>query len=119
VRLTTAAGRRLVTTSAIEGASVRSTAGDKLGTVNSVVLDLEEGKVVYFVLSIHGGLFGAGGKYTPAPWNVFSIDRDGEGFVTTIDRKTLAAAPAYDRDQLNSEVYAWGEQVKRYFGSPT
>ena len=32
-----------------------------------------------------------------------------------VAKEDIRAAPAYDKDQLNSARYGWGDQVHRYF----
>lgn len=115
MHLTTAAGKQLATANSIEGLPVNSASGQKLGEISGVVLDLERGAIVYLVVSAHAGLFGISGKYTPVPWAAFSFDPERRAARVPFDLETLQRAPAYYREQLDSDVYGWDDQVSRFF----
>ena len=107
---------RLIKSHDILGMNVVEPDGGKLGVVRELFVDQRTGAIRFAVLET-GGLFGAGGKYHPAPWRLLDFDSRGRSLVASFDKVRLRAAPAYDREQLNSPTYGWGGQVLRHFES--
>ena len=70
-----------------------------------------------FVLGATGGFLGVGEKFHPLPWGALTYNPTPEGYVVAFGKDEIRAAPAYDRDQLTSANYGWGDQVHRYFAS--
>ncbi len=85
---------RLIAADKVEGTTVYNPAGEKLGSVEDIMLDKMSGKVCYAVLSF-GGFFGMGTKECPLPWEKLTYDTNMGGFVVNIDRTTLENAPVY------------------------
>lgn len=105
---------RLIKSHDIMGMSVVEPDGGKLGVVRELFVDERTGAIRFAILET-GGLFGAGGKYHPAPWRLLDFDSQGKTLVASFTKEQLKAAPAYDRDQLNSHTYGWGAQALRHF----
>lgn len=59
-------GRRLLSASTIEGTPVQNQAGEDLGEINELMIDLEKGRIAYAVLSF-GGFLGLGDKLFALP----------------------------------------------------
>jgi hypothetical protein len=59
-------GRRLLAASTIEGTPVQNQAGEDLGEINELMIDLEKGRIAYAVLSF-GGFLGLGDKLFALP----------------------------------------------------
>jgi sporulation protein YlmC with PRC-barrel domain len=85
--------------STIKGMGVWNLEGDKVGTVDELVIDIEKGQVVYAALSV-GGFLGAGDKLFAIPWREFTleIDEDDKFFRVDVDREKLKAAKGFDKD---------------------
>ena len=49
------------------------------------------------------------------PWRALAYRANPEGYVASFTKRELQDAPSYDRDQLGSTHYGWGESVRRYF----
>ena len=62
-----------------------------------------------------GGFLGVGEKFHPLPWRSLTYRASPDGYVAAFTKRELQAAPSYDKDQLASSHYGWGEQVRRYF----
>ena len=107
----------------VQGTSVYDTAGNKLGTIEYIMLDKTSGRVAYAVLSF-GGFLGIGEKYHPLPWDVLHYDLGKGGYVIKLTRAHLEQAPTIDgRDSVDWEKIdwenaAWGERVYRHYGVP-
>jgi len=107
---------RLVTAEGLSGMPLYDRSGDKLGVIKDIYIDKLTGQVA-FVVGATGGFLGVGEKFHPLPWRALSYRSSPEGYVGAFSRRELEAAPAYDRDQLASAHYGWGDQVLRYFAT--
>ena len=109
---------RLIAASKVNGTSVYSPSGEKLGSVYDVMLDKKSGKADYAIMSF-GGFLGMGEKYHPLPWDQLQYSPDADGYVVNIDRNTLEGGPAYDSyDASTWGDDTWGQRVNDYYGRP-
>lgn len=90
----------LIAADKVDGTDVYNTDGDKLGTVNNIMLDKRTGKVAYAEMSF-GGFLGIGEQYHPLPWSMLEYDEDKEGYVVPLDKKALEGAPNYGPDEAH------------------
>jgi hypothetical protein len=100
----------------VEGTNVYNRAGEKLGSVDHVMIDKANGNVCYAVMSF-GGFLGIGESYHPLPWRTLTYDTDKGGFVVDLSKQQLEGAPYYDkRDHAWTTDY--GRQIDTYYGLP-
>lgn len=85
---------RLISSKKVEGTAVYDGKGDKLGTIDSFMVEKRTGQVEYAVLS-SGGLFGASGRYYPLPWNELSYDTERGGYVVGRGVEGFDGAPSF------------------------
>lgn len=83
------------------GTSVKDTTGDKIGTVDDLVLDKTTNTILFAVVSF-GGVLGMNEKYHPLPWSVLNYDEDEDAYVVPYTKDELKAAPADTIDQLTA-----------------
>ncbi|MEO8659521.1 MAG: PRC-barrel domain-containing protein [Bryobacteraceae bacterium] len=108
--------RRVLTASTLTGDSVKNAAGEDLGNVDEIMIDIPSGKIAYAVVSF-GGFLGMGNKLFAIPWSAFKIDEDDKTFILNIDKKTLEAAPGFDQDNWPDMADTkWASQVYTYYG---
>ncbi len=105
---------QLVANEALTGMTLFDRSGDKLGAIKTFYLDKVTGQTE-FVVGATGGFLGVGEKFHPLPWRSLAYRANPEGYVASFTKRELEQAPAYDKDQLASANYGWGEQVRRYF----
>ena len=100
----------------ITGDNARNPAGDKLGHIEELVIDLESGRVLYAVLA-SGGFLGMGDKYFAIPWDLLTVDTDSHEVVVDVSKETLRNAPGFDKDSW-PEIHdrTWLGDVYRYYG---
>jgi sporulation protein YlmC with PRC-barrel domain len=114
---TTNPSGRLIGADQVQGTSVYNLGGEKLGSVEDVMIDKVSGRIAYAVLTF-GGFFGMGGRYYPLPWEKLNYDVNMGGYVVDVDRRTLEGAPSYaDEQQAFWDDRAWGQRVSDYYGS--
>jgi sporulation protein YlmC with PRC-barrel domain len=94
--LSLAPNHRAIATSALKGARVRNFAGEDLGKVDDLILDLHSGRTTYVVISL-GGFLGIGDRLYAVPWELFSVRRGEPQLFVDLDKAVLADAPSFDR----------------------
>lgn len=111
---------RALSASTLIGDDVINAAGEDLGSVEEIMLDVNSGRVAYAVLSF-GGFLGIGDKYFAVPWSALTLDTEQHAFVLNVDEETLENAPGFDKDNwpqsLNGDD-AWLVDVYQYYGYP-
>jgi len=88
---------RYLTASSLEGDKVVNPAGEHLGEIKEIMLDMEGGKIDYLVIEF-GGFLGLGVKYFAIPLRLLKIDSPNKRFVFNQSRETLENAPGFDMD---------------------
>ena len=88
--------------SRVIGTTVYNTAGEKLGSVDDLMIDKVSGQIRYAVLEF-GGFLGMGTDRYPLPWNMLKYDTSKVGYVVPFTKEQLKAAPAYDIEELTRD----------------
>ncbi len=108
----------LIGSDKVEGTKVYDHAGEKIGTIERVMIDKPSGKVAYAVLSF-GGFFGIGDEHFPVPWSKLTYDEGLGGYRTDISKAELDDAPRFrsddDFDWQNRDA---GLGVYNHYGIP-
>ena len=99
------------------GDSVVNAAGEDLGDVKAIMLDVGSGRVAYAVLSF-GGFLGMGDKLFAIPWSALTLDTRNKCFILDVDKQTLENAPGFDKDNWPDMTDSgWGSEVFRHYGA--
>ena len=107
---------RLIAANQVQGTSVYTTALEKLGTVEDVMIDKPTGRIAYAVLS-YGGFFGIGDRYYPLPWEKLTYNTEMGGYVVDIDREVLEGAPSFtSAAEASWDDDTWSRSVYSYYG---
>lgn len=110
-------GPRLMTASTLEGDDVVNRQGEKLGTVDEIMLDVPTGRIAYAVLS-SGGFLGIGDKLFAIPWNALTLDPENKCFILDVSKERLEQAPGFDKDHWPSMAdQTWAQEIHSYYGS--
>ncbi len=88
---------RYLTASSLQGDKVVNPAGDHLGEIKEIMLDLEGGKIDYYVIEF-GGFLGLGVKYFAIPFRLLRLDAANRRFIFNQSREELEKAPGFDMD---------------------
>ena len=108
----------LIAADQVKGSNVYNPAGDKLGTIDDVMIDKVSGRSIYAVMSF-GGFLGMGEKYHPLPWSTLKYDPRQGGYVVNLDKKRLEGAPNYDQNEDFKWTPEYGRRVDKYYDVPT
>ena len=103
----------MISSADVNGTAVYNTEGDKLGTIDHLMLDKKSGKVAYAVMG-SGGFLGIGEEYSPIPWNALKYDTTLEGYVTGITAEQYRTAPKWERDWDRDRD--WETRVWSHYG---
>lgn len=89
----------------LTGMEVRNKAGEDLGTIHEVVVDVKEGTIRYAALSF-GGTLGLGDKLFAIPWKklTFMHEASDKHFVLNVSKEQLERAKGFDQDHWPAEA---------------
>lgn len=110
-------GPRIMAADTLEGDKVVNSAGDDLGEIKDIMIDVPSGRVAYAVLSF-GGLLGMGDKLFAIPWQALQLDPQNHCFILDVDKERLKSAPGFDKDHWPSMAdQRWATDIHSYYGS--
>ena len=95
----------LIGSDKVEGTDVYNSAGDRVGTIERVMIDKISGKVAYAVMSF-GGFLGLGSDYYPLPWSLLTYNERLGGYEVNVTEDQLRRAPKFRKD----EPWAYGSR---------
>jgi hypothetical protein len=109
----------LIASDKVEGTAVYRSNGEKIGSIERVMIDKSSGKVPYAVMSF-GGFLGMGADYYPLPWAMLKYDPRMDGYVVDISEQQLKGAPRYG----THESWDWtnrerGRAIDEYYNVPS
>ena len=88
----------LIGSDKVEGTAVYRSNGDKVGSIERVMIDKISGKVAYAVMSF-GGFLGIGEDYYPLPWPLLTYNPKLQGYEVNVSEQELKGAPKYSKHQ--------------------
>jgi hypothetical protein len=90
-------------------------AGERLGRLHKIVLDVPGGRIAYGVLCREAAV-GAGDKLLAIPWQALTPDPENECFVLDVTQDQLEHAPAFDKDHWPPmEDGDWAREVHTFY----
>jgi hypothetical protein len=99
----------------IKGNKVVNRAGEDLGKLEELMIDLQDGRIAYAVLSF-GGFLGIGNKLFAIPWGALSLRPDEHSFTLDIDKEILEKAEGFDKDHWPTTNREWLSSMYSYYG---
>src|SRR5579871_1684618 len=108
--------RRVLAANTLTGDSVRNAAGEDLGKIDEIMIDIPSGRVAYAVLSF-GGFLGMGNKLFAVPWDALTLDEDNHEFILNVSKQQLENAPGFDKENWPDMADpTWGTEIYSYYG---
>jgi sporulation protein YlmC with PRC-barrel domain len=102
----------------VVGANVDNLKGEKLGTIDDLVIDLQTGKVAYAALSV-GGVLGIGDKLFAVPFEELKSTYDSSNaisFVLDASKEKLEHSPGFDKNHWPDFASPqWKSQIDTYY----
>jgi sporulation protein YlmC with PRC-barrel domain len=103
--------------SKLVGMSVRDPQGEKLGTVDDLVINMSTGQISYVALGF-GGILGVGEKLFAVPFNQLKFEHNSNDtyFVLNATKEKLKAAPGFDKNHWPDLADPnWSQDVDKYY----
>ncbi len=97
----------LIGSDKIEGTAVYGADGNKIGSIERVMIEKKSGKVSYAVLSF-GGFLGIGHDHYPLPWPKLNYDTSLGGYRIDITQDQLSGAPRYGQN----DTWDWEDRTR-------
>ena len=114
--MTTASGHtKAIRAKKVLGTNVKDTSGQKIGSIEDVMLDKESNNIMFAVVGF-GGFLGMAEKYHPIPWSSLEYDEDENAYVVNYTKAQLQAAPAGSIDDLGrNDGLAFRDKTYDYY----
>ena len=107
--------RRTLSATSLIGDAVVNRAGENLGKVEDLMIDVVQGRVAYAVLSF-GGFLGIGSKLFAVPWSSLAVDEANKRVVMDVTKESLENAPGFDKDHWPSMADPrWATELHGYY----
>lgn len=113
---TSSTTRSVIAADRVEGTTVYNTAGEKLGSIDTLMIDKLSGQVRYAVLEF-GGFLGMGTDRYPLPWTMLRYDTEQDGYVVPVDKRLLDGAPRYGMDDEPEFSEDFGRRIYGHYGA--
>lgn len=105
----------VISSDRVEGTAVYNAEGDKLGSIDDLMIDKLSGQVRYAVLEF-GGFLGMGKDRYPIPWGMLKYDTAQEGYVVPLHKETLEGAPKYAEGSIPDYDESYTTSINKYYG---
>jgi len=86
---------QLFKASELIGYSVKNKQGEELGAIEELVINPQDGRIAYAVLSF-GGFLGMGDKLLAIPWESLTPMPEQQSFYLDVNKEKLAETPGFD-----------------------
>lgn len=109
---------QVLSASTMIGNKVVNPSGEELGSVKELMIDLDDGRVNYAVLSF-GGFLGLGDKLFALPWEALTLSTEEHAFILNVEKEQLENAPGFDKDNWPDKAQyeaGWLLDLYNYYG---
>lgn len=107
----------VISSSRVNGTNVYNHAGEKLGSIDSLMIDKVSGQVRYAVMEF-GGFLGLGTDLYPLPWHSLKYEPAQGGYVVAITQDQLDNAPRYESNAWPDYSDEYGRRIYDHYGVP-
>lgn len=116
-----AEGSSLMGLATLTGTKIVNYEHETLGTVEDVMLDLDQGRISYAVMR-SGGFLRLGEKHFAIPWGVLEVDRERRCLVLDADVATFQNAPGFNPGrwiESQPDENNWQDDVTMHYKAGT
>ena len=106
---------QVISSDKVEGTNVYNRSGEKLGSIDDLMIDKISGQIRYAVLEF-GGFLGMGTDRYPLPWTTLKYDTTKNGYVVPFDKQQLEGAPRYHEADAPAYSDDYGVTIDKYYG---
>jgi hypothetical protein len=115
--MATGTSRQLLSASTLTGDEIRNFQDEQLGSVHDLMIDCENGRVGYVVMT-SGGFLGMGNKLFAIPMSALQVDPGEKCLRMNASKQTFENAQGFDKnnwpDMANRQ---WERSVHGHFGA--
>src|SRR5512133_1587366 len=86
----------VLSSSSICSDHVKNAAGEDLGKIEDLMIDLHSGRIAYAVLSF-GGFLGMGNKLFAIPWQALKLELYEHAFILDVNKEILEKAEGFEK----------------------
>jgi sporulation protein YlmC with PRC-barrel domain len=104
----------VISSDKVEGTEVYDTAGEKLGSIDDLMIDKRSGEIRFAVIEF-GGFLGMGTDRYPLPWRVLRYSNEMGGYVVPLAKAALENAPKYREDAIPPYNHVYGTRIDSYY----
>lgn len=105
----------VVRASEMLGYNIENSAGDDVGEIEDIVVDLNSARVLYAVLSF-GGFADLGENFYAVPLRTLNFNHEAEAFALDVDETMLQNAPSFSMDDWPNNINPnLGEEAREYW----
>jgi sporulation protein YlmC with PRC-barrel domain len=110
-------GPEIMAADTLTGNDVVNSAGEDLGEIEHIMLDVPKGRIAYAVLTF-GGFLGMGEKLFAIPWHALRLDTINKCFILDASIEQLQNAPGFDKGQWPSMAdQTWARDIHSYYSA--
>ena len=110
-------GPQVMSSETLTGNDVVNRAGEDLGDIKAIMLDVPQGRVAYAVLEF-GGFLGMGNKLFAIPWQALVLDVERKCFILDVGVDVLKSAPGFDPDNWPSMAdMEWARSLHTHYSA--
>jgi len=100
------------------GLSVHNEQGERVGTIEDFVVNMQNGQISYAALG-YGGVLGIGEKLFAVPFNQMKLTHSTDGdtyFVINVSKEKLKAPPGFDKTHWPDFADPnWSREIDKYY----
>lgn len=112
---TTTIPPKSLSSTSLVGTKVENPAGENLGKIEDLIIDLHDGRVAYAVLSF-GEALGIADKLFAVPFSVLECDCENEKLILPTAKERLESAPGFDKDHWpDTADRIWGADIHSHY----
>ena len=104
---------RVLTTKSIIGDKLLNHSGEDLGTIQDLMINIDEGKIEYVIIAF-GGFMGIRQKYFAVPFEALVLDGDEQVFIFDQNVESFENHPGFDKGHWPEANFH--TQDTRYYG---
>jgi PRC-barrel domain len=107
---------RLISSDKVEGTAVRRSGGEKIGTIEHVMLDKHTGRTAYAAMSF-GGFLGMGSEYRALPWSALRYNEQLDAYELNVTDDQLRNAPVATEGFFETGLAdrAWEDSIHSHY----
>lgn len=97
----------ILTATSIIGDKVINRAGENIGEINNIMVNILDGTIQYLIIEF-GGFLGVGEKLFAVPFAAVKLNAKDQNFTLDVEKSFLESAPGFDKEH-------WPETNSHYF----